>query len=153
MHVAVKVIVDDELTRLSHTLANNSLGCLWHFESVNHGSFPVKSCQTGQRPHKATRNGCCLATGPSRGGPPASSSAMGQKASMRSTPKKGPLQTIRLRQPEEHFDYITTRPSKLQTPEAGGGLGLRKLKREGLRVQRGVRGMNGLGGILVQSRA
>ena len=31
MHVAVKVIVDDELTRLSHTLANNSLGCLWHF--------------------------------------------------------------------------------------------------------------------------
>ena len=78
---------------------------------------------------------------------------MGQKASMRSTPKNGPLQTIRLRQPEEHFDYITTRPSKLQTPEAGGGLGLRRLKREGLRVQRGVRGMNGLGGILVQSRA
>jgi hypothetical protein len=47
---------------------------------------------------------------------------MGQKASMRSTPKNGPLQTIRLRQPEEHFDYITPRTSKLQTLEAGEGL-------------------------------
>ena len=54
---------------------------------------------------------------PIRRGPPASSSAMGQKASMRSTPKNGLLQTIGLRQPEEHFDYITPRTSKLQTPE------------------------------------
>ena len=100
----------------------------------------MESCQTGRRPHKATRNGCCLATGPSRGGPPASSSAMVQKASMRSTPKNGPLQTIGLRQPEEPFDYITPRTSKLQTPEGRRCARIKKVEGRGFgRAERGER--------------
>ena len=134
---------------VSHTIRKDACGIC----SVNHGSFPVESCQTGQRPHKATRNGCCLATGPSEGGlqphrqpwvkkPPC---AALQKTACCRPSDCGNLKNIVITSPQELPNFRLLR--------AGGGLGLRRLKREGLGVQRRVRGLNGLGGFLVQSRA
>ena len=64
----------------------------------------------------------------------------GSKASMRSTPKNGLLQAIGLRQPEEHFDYITPRTSKLQTPEGRRWARIKKVEGRGFgRSERGER--------------
>ena len=75
---------------------------------------------------------------PIRRGPPASSSAMGSPRA--ALPQKGLLQTIGLRQPEEHFDYITPRTSKLQTPEGRRWARTKKVEGRGFgRAQRGER--------------
>ena len=105
----------------------------------------MKSCQTGQRPHKATRNGCCLATGPSEGGlqphrqpwvkkPPC---AALQKTACCRPSDCGNLKNILITSPQELPNFRLLR--------AGGGLGSRRLKGEGLGGQRGVRGLRGLG--------